>query len=557
VNRAAIYGRYSDHKQSAASSEDQVRKCREQAAREGAEVAPDCIYLDEAISGVGSDRPALVRLLDDAERSPRPFDIVLMDDTSRLSRNLGEAFRIYERLNFLGVRVVAVSQGFDTQNEQAPVLMAVHGLVDSLYVRELAKKVHRGLEGLALRGLHTGGRCYGYEAFSTGEATSKRLAVCEEEAAVVRRIFAMAAAGDSLKTIAKRLNAERIPPPRVRAGRARATWCPTCIREMLRRELYAGRQIWNRSRFVKVPGTNKRVQRMRPPSEWQIAERPELRIVSAELWQAVQTRLALVQQLYGEAGRKGGLFSRSASSRYLFSGVLKCGVCGGNLVVVSGRAQGRQPKYGCSQNFFRSACSNNLRERLDVIESRLLAELQDAVLRPAAVDYAVEEFGRQLRTALDAISGNLAGIRKRKAELEVETARLAEAIAQTGPTPALVSAIGARDKELREITDRLLAENGGSVEAQLEDVRRFVAERILDLRKLLAGDVVRAKVELAKHVREIFMQPREANGRGFYEATGQWDLLGEGPKTGRALRLVGRNARMVAGVGFEPTTFGL
>lgn len=36
-------------------------------------------------------------------------------------------------------------------------------------------------------------------------------------------------------------------------------WCPTAIREMLRRDLYVGRVIWNRSRFTKVPGTNKRV----------------------------------------------------------------------------------------------------------------------------------------------------------------------------------------------------------------------------------------------------------------------------------------------------------
>ena len=53
---------------------------------------------------------------------------------------------------------------------------------------------------------------------------------------------------------------------------------------MLRNETYTGRLIWNRTHFVKRPGTNKRVPRERPRREWTILDRPELRIVSAELW---------------------------------------------------------------------------------------------------------------------------------------------------------------------------------------------------------------------------------------------------------------------------------
>ena len=52
--------------------------------------------------------------------------------------------RLYQRLNFAGVRVVAVSQGIDTSDEQADVLVTVHGLVDALYVKELAKKLTAG-----------------------------------------------------------------------------------------------------------------------------------------------------------------------------------------------------------------------------------------------------------------------------------------------------------------------------------------------------------------------------------------------------------------------------
>ncbi len=91
-------------------------------------------------------------------------------------------------------------------------------MVDSLYVKELAKKTHRGLEGLMLRGQHTGGRCFGYDSIPVSGTTGKQLIVNESEAVVVRRIFEMSAEGASLKTIAKALNRECVPSPRPRTG---------------------------------------------------------------------------------------------------------------------------------------------------------------------------------------------------------------------------------------------------------------------------------------------------------------------------------------------------
>jgi hypothetical protein len=63
-----------------------------------------------------------------------------------------------------GSAMVFVSQGIDTDSEQAEVLIATHGIVDSLYIKQLGKKTHRGVEGRALQGLHTGGRCFGYRS---------------------------------------------------------------------------------------------------------------------------------------------------------------------------------------------------------------------------------------------------------------------------------------------------------------------------------------------------------------------------------------------------------
>jgi site-specific DNA recombinase len=223
---AAVYARVSTGKQSSLSTSDQVRTCREDAPVRGFTI-PDQYVFVEALSGVGSDRPALQRLLSAALSPARPFGAIFVDDTSRLCRNIEEMLGIFRRLNFAGIQLIAASQGIDSKDDQADVLVTVHGMVDSWYVKELAKKTHRGLEGLVLRGLSAGGRCFGYATETVGEGSSKRLIVNEVEAAVVRRVFEMSARGISLKKIAWKLNAERISPPRPRKGTRFPTWCPT------------------------------------------------------------------------------------------------------------------------------------------------------------------------------------------------------------------------------------------------------------------------------------------------------------------------------------------
>jgi site-specific DNA recombinase len=552
--RCAVYARYSSDRQSPASIQDQLRKCREFAEHEGWRVLDEHVYTDEAQSGAGADRPGFISLIEAASRQPRRFDVLLIDDTSRLSRNRAESARAYERLEYLGIRVVAVSQGIDTKSDQAEVLVTVHELVDSLYIKELAKKTHRGLEGRALQGFHTGGRCYGYDNITGPEGV--RLRINSKEAETVRRIFEMADSGCSLKTIARTLNRDAVPPARPRAGKRYATWCPTAIREMLRRELYVGRIVWNRSRFIKQPGTNKRVRRERPKNEWRIVEQPDLRIIAVDLWERVQARLAFVAKTFGN-GWRSGLQNRAASSPHLLTGFLKCGSCGANLVIVTGRGKGGHRRYGCPQNFYRDACTNRVKERADWLEEHLLFEFQRAVLRPEIVDYALSEFQRQLAASLSELSGQFARMRRRRENIQHELRNLVDTAARCGHSVTLVDAINERERELSEITQRLFASEPDSVSSEVEQIRRFVSERLGSIRKLLAADVERAKLELAKHVTEIRMIPQVLGKKGHYVASGEWNLLGGYSEPVEIVGGAGKRVRMVAGGGFEPPTFGL
>lgn len=517
ARRAAIYARISTDKQNPLSPADQERKCREYARQNAIEVIDSEVYIDEGFSGVGMDRPGVQRLLKAAYSKTPTFDVILVDDTSRLSRSTEDVLRTYRQLKFKGLQLIAVSQNIDSLQDQAETLITVHGLIDSTYVRELAKKTHRGVESAVLRGFHVGGNCFGYRAVPEGGIGSKRLVVDEFQAAIVKRIFKMSADGYSLKGIAKKLNGEQ-------AG-GRGNWCPTGVRSTLKQELYKGEVIWNRTKFEKVPGTNKRRAKRRDKSEWICLPRPDLAIVSPELWNCVQERLNFFG-LKPSQGRRQGLLPRAITSPYLFSGLLKCGECSGNLIIGTGGGTHVHKKYVCANYFNRGTCENDLYIRLDVLEERLLGRLQSELLRPELIDYSIAEFGRQLRSALADLAGEIAELRKRKHQLESEIQRFADAIARGGPLDSLVQEIAKRESEGKAITNRLLSASEDSIESRLHAVRQFVTSRIFDLRELLNRDATLAKIELHKHLSEIRMMPTEDREDWHYVAEGTWNLLG-------------------------------
>ena len=95
----------------------------------------------------------------------------------------------------------------------------------------------------------------------------------------------------------------------------------------------------------------------------------------------------------------------------------------------------------------------------------------------------------------------------------------------------------------------------GSVKATIDEIRDFVLSRLKDIRRVLHANIEQARMELFNHVDRIVMRPVLRNDDRFYVAEGEWDLLGD--DKGRPLEAAPGNLEMVAGVGFEPTTFGL
>jgi hypothetical protein len=127
------------------SIEDQVRQCREFALRQGWSIVEDFVIADRAISAASvAGRDGLQKLVEAVKRNDCPFDCLLVDDTSRLAREMSDALRTWKTLEFYGVAAVSVTQGIDSFQGNARPLIAMHGIMDEQYLADLAKKVHRG-----------------------------------------------------------------------------------------------------------------------------------------------------------------------------------------------------------------------------------------------------------------------------------------------------------------------------------------------------------------------------------------------------------------------------
>lgn len=136
--RAAIYARYSSENQRPESIEDQVSACRKLAATQSYVIADEHIYSDMAASGARKDRPGLTALLAAAEQ--RCFEVVLVDDLSRLARDNLLMLSVLAELRFQGVRIVSVADGLDSNDEEATVGIQVRGIFNELQLMDLRKK---------------------------------------------------------------------------------------------------------------------------------------------------------------------------------------------------------------------------------------------------------------------------------------------------------------------------------------------------------------------------------------------------------------------------------
>ena len=270
--------------------------------------------------------------MSDARRNT--FDVVVAEGLDRLSREQVTTASLFQQLSFIGVMIYTRAEG-----EVNELHVGLKGTMNALFLKDLALKTHRGVEGRVRQGKSGGGRAYGYRVLTQraldGTPLRGELEIVEAEAAIVRRILAEFAAGKSPRAIARDLNRDRIKGP---SGKP---WRDTTIRGhatrrtgILRNELYAGRLTWNKQAYRRNPDTGKRVARPRDQSEHVSVEVPHLRIVDQALWDSVQARLDAIRASPGSTKQRHTEFWKQRRPKHLLTGLLHCGECGGGMAAI-------------------------------------------------------------------------------------------------------------------------------------------------------------------------------------------------------------------------------
>ena len=140
------------------------------------------------------------------------------------------------------------------------------------------------------------------------------------------------------------------------------------------------------------------------------------------------------------------------------------------------------------------------------------------------VEYVLDNFEAEFLKALGNLGGELEQMRRRKEELEREIVNLTNFAAQGDCSPGLRAALVDRERQIGEITTRLLETHPDSLRAKLRNIRGFVMARMQNLRTIMNSDTAHVRAELAKHIDKITLTP----SGNCYIASGTWNFVGRG-----------------------------
>ena len=516
--RVALYVRRSTDEHQAASlgvQEDEARRFCTARAWDVAEV-----FVDDAVSrSEFKHRPGLIRLLAAATSKAHPFGAVVIRDETRLGGDLYRTGMVLQDLHDAGVRVLYYATGEEVSfdNPTAKFMAAARLFASELEREKIASRVREHLQSKARRGLNVGGVVFGYDnlrVHGEGGQAHTEFRINDAQAATVREIFERRARGEGYRLIVRELNALGILPPRA-GRRGTGSWSPSVIFAIIHNERYIGQLVWGRMGSAYRGGT--RVAIERGGADQIRTERPELRIISPELWAAVRAR-----------DTEARTYKSHGIIRYLLSGLARCGLCGGPMQ--SGRKrQGDHDihAYQCAWARDRgdTVCRNHLRRPLEELDGAVVGWIRDHVLNRDVISETLA----LVREQLAARAGKPDDARERLSEelrrIKAESDRIAEAIAHADEPPeVLLRKLSERERRAGEIKARLatLGAEPPSVR-EWPEVEAKVRARVAALGAMLSRSTAEARTALKALIRPgtLRCQPVDHNGRPRYLLTAQ------------------------------------
>ena len=479
-------------------------------------------------------------------------DIVLAEGMDRLNRSQELSANLFSNCDFHGVDIHTLSEG---RIEELHIGMK--GTMDAMHLKRIAEMTHRGLKGRITDGRSAGGLSYGYRVPidpKPGLRITGELEIDQDQAEVVRRIFQEFSEGNSPRAIAHQLNIESIPSPRGREWKVNTIYGNAKRGTgILNNELYAGIRVWNRLQYRKNPETDQRVSRGRDEADIIRKDVPELRIISEPIWQAVKARQGEQRRTLTKAAPVA-----LRRKRYLLSGLVRCGQCGGNMTVAG---SGKSRAYYCADSKGKgpAVCAGMPGLRLDRLQPLILTGLRDELMTPDAVERFRDQFSARMAAGSKSREAERVALQRALAKEQKAIGGAMRAVRDDMATNSVYEMLKAAEVKKEAIEAELAALKTPIIELP-EDLAAVYRARVDALADTLSdADVVhRASEILAKLIDRIVIHHDATTGHTAELEGKLLELLSfADSKNAAALSGAASSLKLVAGVGFEPTTFRL
>ena len=487
ITPAALYARVSSDRQDVdLSVAAQLRALRDYAERNGYLVVRE--YIDEAESGRVADRPQFRKMLDEAALPDAPFQEILVWKFSRFTRKREHAVAFKSMLRRRGIRVTSITEHAD-DTPTGKLMEAIIESVDEFYSENLAQEVTRGMREAASRGFFLSSKApFGYRRIKVQDGAKERptLEVDLDTGPIVKEIFEKSLRGLGLKEIAADLNQRGVTNKGKR-------WQRTGLHYVLTNEAYTGTAVWGRT----TTG-DKEPEPVRAEGAWEA-------LVSREMFDAVQNGLEERAPKKRQPARVG--------SKFLLSGLLRCGVCG-KPYTGQGAKSGKFSYYVCGTLLREGSGSCTARYlNAERVESSIVDTIRGRILNDQTITELVVLVAEEIDSLAGELGGQLHAVEAELADVRSRLDRLYEALETTELT---MQALSPRILKLRQREDQLAAAQEDAAR-QLQQRRADlpttaeIGEYVADFREFLAeGSIPERKALIRNFVESIEVEDRDA-----------------------------------------------
>ena len=294
-------------------------------------------------------------------------------------------------------------------------------------------------------------------------------------------------------------------------------WSNTTIRGqaargtgLLNNEMYRGVLVWNRCSYVKDPHRGKKVARPNPPEKYEVAKVPHLQIVDDALWIRVKARQEMIRRRLANqrppVAAPNNNLNAAHRPRFLLSGLLQCGCCGGGYTIVA------KDRYGCATRRQKGLCRNTRTITRRELEARVLDGLKGRLLAPDLVKEFVQEFNAEIERNRASVKARCSAYERNLAGIDRKIGSMIKAIEDGMYHPAM------KERMAQLETDRaaLIAE-AAPIEAPKVDVLvhpnlpELYRRKVSELEQLLEAGAERdeAKDLIRSMIDRVVLRPRK------------------------------------------------